>query len=117
MTVYMEDKLDLQEPQPDPQPDQPVVRRRLTATEARRKYGIRSVILIALLFWFGYDGWHNPKFQKPEKKFDMWFNRVGAYAIGIGLLYSGAMFGSASMTVKRQQESGQVEEDSSPDQQ
>lgn len=115
MAKFMEDKLDLQEPQPDPEQNQPPPRRKLTALEARKKYGIRSIILLALLCWFGYDGWYNPKFLKPEKKSEMWFNRVGAYILVVGLAYSGAMFISAAKTVQRRQQTGEVDESASPD--
>ena len=115
MAGLMEDKLDLQEPQPDPSQNQPEPRRKLTAAEARRKYGIRSIVLLALFCWFAYDGWYNPKFLKPEKKFDMWFNRVGAYLLAAGLLYSVPMFVSAARTVQRQQQSGEVEGTTPPD--
>ncbi len=96
---------------PDQQPDQsePQPMRRLTALEVRKKHGIRLAIFLALFFWFAYDGWHNPKFQKPEKRFDMWFNRIGAYVLAAFTLYHGTMFTSAALTVRRQQETGDVE--------
>lgn len=108
----MEDKLDLEERQPD---SPPPPRTRLTAREARKKYGIRVVVIAALLCWFAYDGWYNPKFLKPEKKFDMWFNRVGAYILGAALVYHATMFGSAALTVRREETEGTAETDAPPD--
>ncbi len=94
----MEEKLDLHEPElpPEKKPPPPP---KLTAAEAFRKYGIRSLILGALFCWFGYDGWFN---QDPEMLEHVGFNRIGASILGVMLIYSLIMFISAALTVQRE---------------
>ncbi|NQU10773.1 hypothetical protein HQ590_08285 [bacterium] len=97
-------------PEPPPPPaeepapaDQPQGPQKLTAPEAAKKYGVRCAIILAVLCWFAYDGWFNPKYQAEDRHGDMWFNRIGAYVLGVAFLYHGVMFGSAALTVRRQQ--------------
>jgi|GEM_PF-957410 len=95
----MDDKITLEEKQPEPTP--PSGPRKLTAPEARKKYAIRSGVLTALIVWFAYDGWFN---QDPKMMEHQSFNRVGAFLLGIGLIYSLVMFISAALTVRREQQ-------------
>ena len=69
---------------------------RLSAVEARNKYGIRAAVLLALAIWFGYDGWFNENIQAKT------FNKVGAVLLAAGFLFSAVMAGSAALTVLRQ---------------
>jgi hypothetical protein len=95
----MDDKITLEEKSPEPPPSSGP--RKLTAPEARKKYGIRSLILTALLVWFSYDGWFN---QDPKMMEHQSFNRVGAVLLAIGLVYSLIMFISAALTCRREQQ-------------
>ncbi len=87
-------------PAGSPTPPAPAPRRKLTALEARKKYGIRTAISLALFCWFGYDAWLNadPKMQEHHL-----FNASGAFILAIVGLYSLVMFSSAALTVMRQQ--------------
>ena len=70
--------------------------RRLPAVEVRNKYGIRAVVLLALMIWFGYDGWFNENIQAKT------FNKVGAILLGIGFIFFAVMAGSAALAVMRE---------------
>ena len=69
---------------------------RLTAAEARNKYGIRAAVLLALAIWFGYDGWFNPNIQAKT------FNKIGSILLVAGFLFCAVMAGSAALTVLQQ---------------
>lgn len=97
----MDEKLDLREREPEFPPEKkPAPPPKLSAPEARKKYGIRSLILGVLFVWFAYDGWIN---QDPEMLEHVGFNRIGAMILGIGLVYSLVMFISAALAVQREQ--------------
>ena len=100
----MDEKLDLQEREPEFPPEKkPPAQPKLTAAEARKKYGIRSLILGALFCWFGYDGWFN---QDPEMLEHTGFNRIGAMILGVMLVYSLVMLISAALTLQRENTAG-----------
>ena len=88
----------LEEKQPE-QPQKPV-RHKLTAVEARKTYGIRTAVTLALWCWFAYDAWVN---KDPEMQKHKAFNTVGAVVLIFFLLYFVAMFISAALTVSREQ--------------
>ena len=88
---------------PQPQPPQPQ-RPRLTAEEARKRYGIRAAIFLALMLWFGYDGWFN---QDPKMLEHTGFNRIGAVLLGIGFTFFSIMAISAHRAVLRGQSQNQ----------
>jgi hypothetical protein len=68
----------------------------LSALEVRNKYGIRAGIFLALMIWFGYDGWFNPAIQAKT------FNKVCAVPLALGFLFCSVMAGSAALTVMKQ---------------
>jgi hypothetical protein len=80
--------------QPPEQQSQP---RRLTAAEARKKYGIYALVLLALTIWFGYDGWFNPNIEAKT------FNKIGTVLLSLGFLFCCAMTLSAHRAVLREQ--------------
>ncbi len=96
----MDDKISIEEKQPNEPPQN--VRRKLTAPEARKTYGIRSLVTFGLWCWFAYDAWINtdPEMQKHKA-----FNTVGAVILAALLIYFLAMFISAALTVRREQQS------------
>lgn len=71
---------------------------RLTAAEARKKYGIRAAILLAATIWFAYDGWFNPNIEAKT------FNKVGAVLLAAGFLFCAVMTASAHLAVRREQQ-------------
>ncbi len=96
----MDEKLDLQEPAPEqPAAAKPAPPPKLTAPEAFKKYGLRSLLLLGLVGWFGYDGWFN---KDPKMQEHLGFNRIGTGLFGVMLLYALVMFISAAITVQRE---------------
>lgn len=78
---------------------------RLTAVEARNKYGVRALVFLALALWFGYDGWFNANIKAKG------FNKVGAVLLGGYCLFCIVMATSAALAVKR---SGETQPPSEP---
>jgi succinate-acetate transporter protein len=95
----MDEKISIEEKQPT-EPPKPE-RRKLTAAEARKTYGIRSLVTFGFWCWFAYDAWltTDPEMQKHKA-----FNTVGAIILGLLLVYFLTMFISAALTVRREQQ-------------
>ena len=88
----MEEKLELQEPSgPPPGP------RKMTPLEARNHYENLFLIFGALMWWFVRDGWFNSNEKMLEHR---GFNKLGAFLLTIGILYSVAMLISAALTYR-----------------
>ena len=71
-------------------------RRRLTAEEVRKKYGIASILLLAWEIWCIRDGWFHPQYEY------IGFSRSMAYLWAPVLAFCVIMAVSASHTLRRQ---------------
>jgi hypothetical protein len=76
---------------------------RETATEVRNRYGVLTVISLAFLLWFIYDGWFN---ESEEMLQHRTFNQVGTFVVAALFLFFATMAGSAALTVMREKKQG-----------
>jgi hypothetical protein len=91
--------------------DNPQSRRRLTAEEVRKKYGIGSVLFLVWEIWCIRDGWFRPKYEY------IGFSRSMAYLSAPILAFCIVMAVSAARALQRQrQHSAQNEPTGPPDQ-
>ena len=74
-------------------------RRRASAREVFRDYGITSLALILWEIWCVRDGWLNPGYEHIA------FSRAMAYISTPFLLYTAVMAVSAGLTVQKQKKS------------